>query len=108
MLCCAVLCGELPEPWRAGIVVLMLDSKMEPSIAKDMVRGAADTLYSGERACKLSYHPSPHASVGPSDASSNVPSTQLARVLLGILTSPDDIFCPSVTMYGWLPKGVLC
>ncbi|GAB4818279.1 hypothetical protein N2152v2_005325 [Parachlorella kessleri] len=29
-----------------GIVVLMLDSKMEPSIAKDMVRGAADTLYS--------------------------------------------------------------
>jgi hypothetical protein len=32
----------------AGIVVLMLDSKMEPAIAKDMVRGAADTLYSGE------------------------------------------------------------
>lgn len=29
-----------------GIVVLMLDTKMEPAIAKDMIRGAPDTLYS--------------------------------------------------------------
>jgi ATP-dependent RNA helicase DOB1 len=30
----------------AGIVILMLDSKMEPSVAKDMLKGAPDTLHS--------------------------------------------------------------
>ena len=30
----------------AGIVVLMLDSKMEPAVAKNMVKGAPDTLHS--------------------------------------------------------------
>ena len=29
-----------------GVVILMLDTKMEPSIAKDMVKGAPDTLHS--------------------------------------------------------------
>ena len=30
----------------AGVVILMLDSKMEPAVAKDMLRGAPDTLHS--------------------------------------------------------------
>ena len=30
----------------AGIVILMLDSKMEPTVAKNMVKGAPDTLHS--------------------------------------------------------------
>ena len=30
----------------AGIVILMLDSKMEPAVAKNMVKGAPDTLHS--------------------------------------------------------------
>lgn len=38
----------------AGIVILMLDTKMEPSIAKDMVRGAPDALWSEFR---LGYAP---------------------------------------------------
>ena len=29
-----------------GVVVLMLDTKMEPSLAKEMVKGAPDTLHS--------------------------------------------------------------
>ena len=29
-----------------GVVVLMLDTKMEPGLAKDMVKGAPDTLHS--------------------------------------------------------------
>ena len=29
-----------------GVVVLMLDTKMEPGIAKEMVKGAPDTLHS--------------------------------------------------------------
>lgn len=37
-----------------GIVILMLDTKMEPSIAKDMVRGAPDALWSEFR---LGYAP---------------------------------------------------
>lgn len=36
----------------SGIVVLMLDAKMEPSIARGMVKGAPDPLYSEFR---LSY-----------------------------------------------------
>lgn len=31
-----------------GLVVMMLDARMEPSVAKQMLKGAADTLYSGE------------------------------------------------------------
>jgi len=34
------------EPPRAGVVILMLDSKMEPAVAKDMLRGAPDPLWS--------------------------------------------------------------
>ena len=29
-----------------GVVILMLDTKMEPSLAKEMVKGAPDTLHS--------------------------------------------------------------
>lgn len=29
-----------------GIVILMIDEKMEPSVAKNMVKGSADPLYS--------------------------------------------------------------
>lgn len=31
---------------RAGIVMLMLDTRMEPAVAKSMVQGAPDTLHS--------------------------------------------------------------
>ncbi len=31
---------------RAGVVILMLDTKLEPAVAKDMVKGAPDTLHS--------------------------------------------------------------
>lgn len=30
----------------AGVVVMMLDTKMEPAIAKNMLRGAVDPLWS--------------------------------------------------------------
>ena len=33
----------LPYP---GIVILMLDAKMESGIAKEMIKGAPDTMYS--------------------------------------------------------------
>ena len=36
----------LPCPPNTGIVILMLDTKMEPAIAKEMIRGAPDTLHS--------------------------------------------------------------
>ena len=32
----------------AGTVILMMDSKLEPSVAKEMMKGAPDTLHSGE------------------------------------------------------------
>jgi superfamily II RNA helicase len=31
---------------ETGIVILMLDSKMESGVAKDMIKGAPDTMYS--------------------------------------------------------------
>jgi superfamily II RNA helicase len=30
----------------SGIVILMLDSRLEPATAKDMIKGAPDNLYS--------------------------------------------------------------
>ncbi len=31
---------------RSGIVIVMLDTRMEPAVAKEMVKGAADPLHS--------------------------------------------------------------
>lgn len=40
------LCGTQYSDVHAGIVMLMIDTRMEPAVARSMVQGAPDTLHS--------------------------------------------------------------